>query len=74
VGQGSDLTKPSSFYSIQSAYPAIGSYYGILSGAGFSISYALFGLLWGQATDKYSRKWIITMAAIGWSLTSIFTG
>jgi len=62
------------FYSIQEAYPALSGYYGILSGAGFSISYALFGLLWGQASDKYSRKWIASLACIGWSLTSICTG
>ena len=38
------------------------------------MSYALFGLLWGQASDKYSRKWILGLACIGWSLTSIGTG
>lgn len=63
-----------SHYSIQAAYPTMNQYYGLLSGAGFSLSYAFFGLLWGQAADKYSRKWIVAMACIGWSLTSIFTG
>lgn len=65
---------PLSFYQITAAYPSLGKYYGILSGAGFSLSYALFGLLWGQASDKFSRKWIVGLACIAWSLTSVGTG
>ena len=65
---------PKTFYELQSAYPTINKYYGILSGAGFSLSYAFFGLLWGQASDKYNRKWIVGLTCIGWSLTSIATG
>jgi MFS family permease len=38
------------------------------------LSYAFFGLLWGQAVDKKNRKWIVALACIGWSLTSIATG
>jgi MFS family permease len=66
--------KAISFYEITAAYPALSKYYGILSGAGFSLSYAFFGLLWGQASDKFSRKWIVCLACIAWSLTSICTG
>lgn len=74
VGQGADASKAKAFYEIQSAYPALNQYYGVLSGAGFSLSYAFFGLLWGQAVDTKNRKLIVALACIGWSLTSICTG
>jgi MFS family permease len=74
VGKGADLAKATSFYELSTFYPNLPKYYGILSGAGFSLSYAFFGLLWGQASDKYNRKWIVALACIGWSLTSIGTG
>jgi sugar phosphate permease len=63
-----------SFYEITAAYPSLSKYYGILSGAGFSLSYAFAGILWGQASDKFSRKWIVGLSCIVWSLTSIVTG
>ena len=73
-GVGNDLTKARSFYEITQAYPSITKYYGLLSGAGFSISYAVAGVLWGIAADKYNRKRMITLACFGWSLTSFVTG
>jgi MFS family permease len=68
------LTKARSFYEITQSYPSITKFYGLLSGAGFSISYAIAGVLWGIAADKYNRKRIITAACFGWSITSFFTG
>jgi MFS family permease len=49
-------------------------YYGLLSGACFSISFSIAGIFWGIASEKYSRKNIATLACIGWSLTSLVTG
>jgi MFS family permease len=49
-------------------------YYGFLSGAGFSISFAISGIFWAMAAEKYNRKIIIALACIVWSLSSYFTG
>lgn len=71
---GADPLKGLPFYSIQASYPQINKYYGLLSGAGFSLSFSICGILWGIAADKYNRKTIITLACLGWSLTSLCTG
>ena len=71
-GVGLDAGNP--LYEITASYPQMNKYYGLLSGAGFSLSYAVAGILWGIAADKYNRKLILCLACIGWSLTTYFTG
>jgi predicted MFS family arabinose efflux permease len=45
-----------------------------LSGAGFSISFSIAGIIWGKYVGKVNRKNLIAMACMGWSLTNIVTG
>lgn len=58
------------------AYPEITEWYGygILSGAAFTISYSFFGLFGGLLSDNYNRKMVACLAAILWSLCTLFTG
>lgn len=72
--RGLGINAGSPLLEITSSYPQLTGYYGLLSGAGFSISYAIAGIVWGIAADKYNRKLIVSLACIGWSLTSYFTG
>jgi hypothetical protein len=37
----------SKLFEITASYPQLTQYYGLLSGAGFSISFAVAGILWG---------------------------
>lgn len=70
----SNPTMGPEFYSIARAYPNLQNYYGLLSGPAFSLAYALSGLFWGKAADKYNRNRMLALCCIGWSLTSIATG
>ncbi len=45
-----------------------------MSGAGFSISFAVCGILWGIAAEKYNRKIMLGLACIAWSLTTYLSG
>jgi MFS family permease len=52
----------------------LSKYYGLLSGVAFSLSYSISGIFYGMAIDKYNRSKILSLACIGWSLTSLITG
>ena len=62
------------FYEVAASYPAMSKYYGILSGPGFSLSYATCAILWGKLINKCNRKQLISLVCIGWSLTTIMQG
>lgn len=62
------------FYSIASSYPGLQASYGLLSGPAFSLAFALSGLFWGKAADKYNRSKMLALCCIGWSLSSFATG
>ena len=47
---------------------------GLLLGPAFAISYSLFGLPLGWASDRFPRRWIIFMAVVVWSLAAAGTG
>ena len=47
---------------MKSSYLNLGKYYGILSGVASSLSYAVAGLLWAIAAEKYNRKYLITIS------------
>ena len=40
----------------------------------FNLCYALMVPLGGWAGDKFSRKWVVTIAIIFWSIATMFTG
>ena len=72
--KGVGLNAGNPLFEITASYPQMDKYYGLLSGAGFSLSYAIAGILWGIAADKSNRKMILALACITWSLTTYFTG
>jgi len=45
--------------------------YGILSGFTFALINAIFAIFSGVLVDKYSRKWILVIAGVLWSLLTI---
>jgi len=47
---------------------------GILLGPAFAISYAIFGLPMGWASDRFPRRWIIFIAIVIWSAAAAGTG
>lgn len=47
---------------------------GLIVGPAFGVSYALFGLPLGWAADRWSRRWVIAIGAIFWSLATIACG
>jgi MFS family permease len=44
-------------------------YYGVLSGAAFTIAYSISGIFMGLLSDRFNRKKILGIACILWSLT-----
>ena len=63
-----------SHYEIASSFKNLTKYYGLLSGAGFSITFSVAGVFWGILNEKISRKMILGFACVAWSMTSIVTG
>ena len=49
-------------------------YYGVLSGAAFSISYSVSGLFAGQLSDNFNRKVLIGVSCMLFSLTTLVQG
>ncbi|MDG2005499.1 MAG: MFS transporter, partial [Novosphingobium sp.] len=47
---------------------------GIVLGPAFAISYAIFGLPMGWASDRFPRRWIIFIAIVVWSAAAAGTG
>ena len=72
VGQGANFGSP--YFEISSSFAGLSKYYGLLSGAGFSITYCIAGIFWGIFCEKLNRKKMVAWACIVWSLTNIFTG
>ena len=48
--------------------------YSILAGTAFTLVYATANLFTGILADNVSRKWLLSLAAIAWSVTSIGSG
>lgn len=47
---------------------------GIIQGIAFALFYTLFGLPIGRATDRFSRKWLLTGGTTVWSLMTAGVG
>lgn len=61
-------------YEITLDYPDFIQYYGVLSGATFSLSYAVCGIFAGVISDKVNRKVFAGLSCILWSTTTLLTG
>lgn len=48
--------------------------YGLISGVGFTIVYAVVGLIAGRTADVVSRKWIVAVALLTWSGAIVWQG
>jgi len=47
---------------------------GLIQGIAFALFYTLFGLPIGRATDRHSRKWLLTAGTALWSLMTAASG
>ncbi len=50
------------------------SHIGILQGAAFGLVYPLFALPLGYAADRYSRRWVIFLGILLWSIAAMLSG
>lgn len=55
-------------------YPELQQYYGLLSGVLFALPLSVCTIFMGLATDKVSRKWLLGVGCVLWSLTGCATG
>jgi len=61
-------------YNINTAYPDLKQYYGILAGLAFTSSFAICGIFGGVLSDKVNRSVTIGIACICWSACTLLTG
>lgn len=47
---------------------------GILQGAAFGLVYPLFAVPLGYAADRYSRRWVIFLGVVFWSIAAVASG
>lgn len=47
---------------------------GLIQGIGFAICYTLFGLLFGWATDKWTRRTLAALGIVVWSIATVLCG
>ena len=70
-GPGKDTPK----YEMKLAIPNFGEVkYSLLAGAAFTVFYATASLFTGVLADTVSRKWLLGLCSVFWSLTSIGSG
>jgi MFS family permease len=50
------------------------SHIGVLQGAAFGLVYPLFALPLGYAADRFSRRWVIFLGVLLWSLAATMSG
>jgi MFS family permease len=62
-------------YEIKTAYdPEMKTYYGLLSGLAFSLSFATMGIFAGFLSDRLNRKALAAICCICWSTTTFLSG
>lgn len=66
--------KGDEFYSISAAFPEMQTYYGLFSGAAFTMTYGVMNIFAGNLTDKMDRSTLLGICIILWSLSTIFSG
>ena len=50
------------------------TYYGVISGPAFTVTFAVFGIFGGVTADNINRKMIIIVCSIGWSVCTLLSG
>ena len=60
--------------SIQKDFSISDTQGGLLAGLGFALFYTLFGLPLGMLTDRWNRKWLLTIGMTIWSLATACCG
>ena len=61
-------------YEMSKAFPKMNEYYGILSGAAFTVAYSISGIFMGLISDRANRKNTLGLACILWSITQCVSG
>lgn len=61
-------------YNINTDYPDLTDYIGILTGIAFTASFATMGIFGGVIADRYKRVLILGVACILWSACTFGTG
>ena len=62
------------FFEISAAYPQLEIYYGLLSGAAFTLAHSIASLFAGQFADRNNRKMMLGISCILWSATTVASG
>lgn len=47
---------------------------GLVQGIGFAVCYTLFGLLFGWATDRWTRRTLVALGIAVWSISTVASG
>ena len=50
------------------------SHIGVLQGAAFGLVYPLFAIPLGYAADRFSRRWVIFLGVLLWSIAAVLSG
>ena len=61
-------------YEIVASYPELKKYYGLLSGAAFTLAHSVASLFSGQFADKYNRKVMLGICCVIWSASTMTSG
>ena len=48
-----------SVFEISAAFPELSQYFGLLTGFGYTIPFAVLGFAWGKWESKLNRKWVL---------------
>ena len=60
-------------FEMTKSYPQLTKYYGLLSGFGFYFTYSTFGIIIGQAIDRFNRKSFLGLMVILCSMATLTT-
>lgn len=52
----------------------LSKWYGLISGAGFCVSFSVAGLYWGKLVNTLNRTNLLAATCVIWSLSSLATG
>jgi MFS family permease len=77
IGYAYGFTAPTPgdpFFEISAAYPQLEVYYGLLSGAAFTMSHSIASLFAGQLADKVNRKMMLGVCCVLWSAATVASG
>ena len=62
------------FFEISASYPQLEIYYGLLSGAAFTLAHSIASLFAGQFADRNNRKVMPGISCILWSASTVASG